>query len=160
MRSMFTLRRATDRDRPVVQALRHAATGEFAVGAKSRRNGAVWRTPAQDLDDLISAAQYFVAELDGQIVAGAGWEPHTRIPGTAVVRSVFSDRGQSALAAEMVQAAEDSAVSAGYDLILIPALENAARFYRALGYMSADPDEMILEAGQRVGYRRMWKHAT
>jgi hypothetical protein len=60
----------------------------------------------------------------------------------------------------MVQAAEDSAVSAGYDLILIPALENAARFYRALGYMSADPDEMILEAGQRVGYRRMWKHAT
>ncbi|MBX6323125.1 MAG: GNAT family N-acetyltransferase [Rhodospirillaceae bacterium] len=120
---------------------------------------ALWHTPAQEPDSLIADGHYFIAEEDGRLVAGAGWEPHARIADTAVVRSVFVDPAHSALGAEAVRAAEDTAVSAGYDHLLVPAAPRATGFYRRLGYMSADADDMVLEAGVRVGYRRMWKHA-
>jgi hypothetical protein len=100
-----------------------------------------------------------VAERDGRIVAGAGWEPHRRIADTAVMRSIFVRQACDEVGKETVRAAEDTAVTAGYDHLLVPAMPDAARFYRELGYMSADADEMLL-GDLRISYRRMWKHAA
>jgi hypothetical protein len=158
MRTSYTLRRAVSADRPSIGSFQRAAVARAAVanGAAAAR----WHTPAQELDALVDAGRYFVADHDGHIVAGAGWEPHMRISDTAVMRSVFVDQAYGGLAAEMVRTVEDAAVTAGFDHILVPAAHQAAGLYRKLGYMSADSDDMVLEPGIRVGYCRMWKHAA
>ncbi len=159
MGTTFTLRLATRSDQPTIQAMRRAAlVGRPAADLEEAE--ALWQTPAQDLDSLIADGRYFIAEQDGRVVAGAGWEPHARIADTAVVRSVFVHPAHSDLGAETVRAVEDTAVTAGYDHLLVPATPRAAGFYRQLGYVGADCDDMVLEAGVRVGYRRMWKHAA
>jgi N-acetylglutamate synthase-like GNAT family acetyltransferase len=160
MGTTFTVRRAISSDRPAIQSFQRAALAQLLTAAASEGPETHWRTPAQDLEPLIASGRYFVAERDGRLVAGAGWEPHARIADTAVVRSVFAETAHDELAAEMVRTAEDTAVTAGFDHILVPANPDATGFYRKLGYMSADSDDMVLEAGVRVGYRRMWKHAA
>jgi N-acetylglutamate synthase-like GNAT family acetyltransferase len=160
MDTTFTLRRATHSDQPSIQAFQRAALAQHLAAKSANGPEAHWHTPAQDLDVLIAEGHYFVAERDGRVVAGAGWEPHERIADTAVVRSIFVHPDFRELAAETVRAAEDTAVTAGFDHLLVPATPEATGFYRKLGYMSADSDDMVLEAGVRVGYRRMWKHAA
>jgi N-acetylglutamate synthase-like GNAT family acetyltransferase len=160
MNTAYTLRLATHSDRSSIKAFQRAALAQLLAATSADDEEACWHTPAQELDTLIATGHYFVAERDGRVVAGAGWEPHARIADTAVVRSVFAHAAHSELAAEMVRAAEDTAVTAGFDHLLVPATPKATGFYRKLGYMSADSDDMVLEAGVRVGYRRMWKHAA
>jgi N-acetylglutamate synthase-like GNAT family acetyltransferase len=160
MSTTYTLRRATSSDRPSIQAFQRAALAQLLASSPDSDADACWHTPAQDLDGLIATGHYFVAERQGRVVAGAGWEPHQRIADTAVVRSVFVHPEHSDVAVETVRAAEDTAVTAGFDHLLVPATETATGFYRKLGYMSADSDDMVLGAGVRVGYRRMWKHAA
>jgi N-acetylglutamate synthase-like GNAT family acetyltransferase len=160
MNTTFTLRRATHSDKPSIHAFQRAALAQLLAANSSDDAEARWYTPAQDFDALIADGHYFVAEREGRVVAGAGWEPHARIADTAVVRSVFVHPDYSELAAETVRAAEDTAVTAGFDHILVPASPEASGFYRKLGYMSADSDDMVLGAGVRVGYLRMWKHAA
>lgn len=125
-------------------------------------SAAWWRSPAQALDSLICAGRYHVGEHDGRLVAGAGWEPHPRIADTAVLRSVFVDSAHRAgdLAARMMRVAEDDALKAGFTHFLVSVSAEAIGFCRKAGYTRADADDVVLESGARVAYRRMWKHAA
>jgi N-acetylglutamate synthase-like GNAT family acetyltransferase len=85
-----------------------------------------------------------------------------RIADTAVLRSVFLDPAHRsrALGTQMMRVAEQEAAAAGFDHILVPASPAATDFYRSLGYVGADADDLVLEAGMRVAYQRMWKRAA
>jgi len=108
MSTTYTVRRATNEDRQAIQSLQLGST---------------------DVATMIAAGHYFVAERQGRVVAGAGWEPHARIPDTAVVRSVFVHRARSDRAAEALTSAEVSARLEGYDHVLIPSTPEALRLY-------------------------------
>jgi putative acetyltransferase len=163
MTSRHSIRQATAEDRAAILSFQRAAIAHVKPGAYPvQALEAWWRTPAFDLDALIAGGRYFVAEQAGRLVAGAGWEPHQRIGDTAVLRAVFVDPAHHSrgLGAAVTQVVEDAAVTAGYDHILAPASLNATGFYRRLGYIGADPDDVVLDDGVRIEYRRMWKHAA
>lgn len=158
-----SIRRASAADREAILSFQRAAIADVKPGAYPERAlEAWWRTPTTDLDTLIASGRYFVAEQGGRLVAGGGWEPHRRIGDTAELRAVFVDPAHHArgLGAAVMRVVEDAAVTAGYDHILAPASLNATGFYRKLGYVGADPDDMVLDTGVRIEYRRMWKHAA
>jgi GNAT superfamily N-acetyltransferase len=163
MTTQHTIRRATPEDRSAILSFQRAAIAQVKPGTyPAEALDSWWRTPTANLDSLIDAGRYYVAENDGRLVAGAGWEPDWRIKDTAVLRAAFVDPGHRAqgLGARLTQIVEDAAVTAGFDHILVPALLNATGFYRKLGYVNADPDDYVLSDGVRIGYRRMWKHAA
>lgn len=163
MRTRPSIRPATAADRDAILSFQRAAVEHLKPGTyPAQALQAWWGTPTADFDSLVAAGRYFVVELDGRPVAGAAWEPHPRIADTAVLRAVFVDPAHHArgLGEAVIAAAEDAAVTAGYTHILAPASLNATGFYRKLGYVSADPDEVVLGQGVRFEYRRMWKHAA
>jgi N-acetylglutamate synthase-like GNAT family acetyltransferase len=156
------LRRALADDRQAILAVPHAALARLPMVATTVDGVGWWRAPAETLAALIAAGRYYVAVQDGRVVAGAGWEPHRDIADTAVLRSVILDlahRGR-AVGLSLMQMAEDDAVAAGFQHILVSAAPAATAFYRRLGYVGADADDLVLDAGLRVAYQRMWKRAA
>jgi hypothetical protein len=123
MTTTCTVRRATNADRQAIQSLQ--LRGPSAAETRDR-------TPVKDVEALIAAGHYFVAERQGRVVAGAGWEPHERIPDTAVVRSLFVHRAHGDQAGDALSTAELAARLEGYDHILIPSTPEALRFYARL----------------------------
>lgn len=162
MRTNYTVRRANPDDGHAILAAPHAALARLRT-VSTTVDGLAWlRAPARALDALIAAGRYHVVEQNGQLVAGVGWEPHEQIADTAVLRSVIVDPSQQgrALSADLMRAAEAQAAAAGFSHIMVPALPAAIDFYRRLGYVGADPDDLVLEAGLRIAYQRMWKRAA
>jgi GNAT superfamily N-acetyltransferase len=162
MHKPYTLRRAIADDGHAILTVPYAALAQLRTVATTVDGVHWWRAPAQALDALICTGRYFVAEQDGRVVGGAGWAPYAGILDTAVLCSVILDpaRRSGAVGAELTRAAEADAAAAGFKYIMVPASPAATAFYRRLGYVGADADDLVLGAGLRLAYQRMWKRAA
>lgn len=162
MKAPYTTRRAIVEDGQSLLALPLAALTQLQFLATTVDGVDWWRAPARVLEALITSGRYYVAEQDGRLVGGAGWWPHQQIADTAVLRSVIVDTASrhNGIAAALMRLAEADAVAAGFTHLMVPASPAAAPFYRRLGYVGADHDDLVLGGGLRLPYQRMWKCAA
>jgi GNAT superfamily N-acetyltransferase len=168
MTAFYHVRRARPSDRARILSLQPEilADGSLAGIDDAGIIEALLQEPAPDLDALIAAGRYFVAEMTGEqggeIVAGAGWASHDALGDVAMIRAVCvhaAHRGTS-IARRLVEIAEDAAVTEGHGVILAPVAATAAGVFEALGYLAAGHVEIELDAGRRLHRRKMWKHAA
>lgn len=167
MTAFYHVRRARPSDRARILSLQPEtlADGSQAGIDDAGIIEALLEEPAPDLDALILAGRYFVAETTGeqggQVVAGAGWASHDALGDVAMIRAVCAHPAHrdSGIARRLVEIAEDAAVTEGHGVILAPVAAAAAGLFEALGYFATGHVEVELEAG-RVHRRKMWKHAA
>jgi len=111
-------------------------------------------------DYLLEDGTYFVAELDGAIVACGGWTrrrpgyarldaKEAAAPPAATIRSVFVDPlfARMGVGRRIMAAAEQAVAAAGFDRAELMATLSGARFYRALGYMPGAMRDFTLPDG-------------
>lgn len=134
------------------------AIDDRSYGAEKRR---AWRNrPAGELCALVAAGRYRVAEREGVLVGGAGWEGAGG-SGVATIRAVFvhpSVHGRG-IGAALVSAIERDILLHGFERLVVPAALNAVGFYERLGYVPAELAEAEFD-GVRLAYRRMVKAAA
>lgn len=160
------VRRARPSDRARILSLQaDTVVGDTAPGDAAdeiRVIEALLEEVVPDLDGLIAAGRYFVAEADGQVVGGAGWASQDTLGHVAFIRGLGVDPAHRAggVARRLVEIAEDAAVTAGYDVILAPVPAATADLFATLGYRASGAVEIELAAGRRLQRRKMWKHAA
>ncbi len=159
--TIYHVRRARPSDRARILALESQALTDADIDDAALIE-AMLEEPVLDLDRLIAAGHYFVAEADGEIVAGAGWAPQDTLGDVAFIRSVYvhSVHGESGISSRLVEIAEDAAVTAGYGVILAPVAASVAGTFAALGYRETGGITVRLAAGGQLHRRKMWKHAA
>lgn len=164
MFATYRIRRAQPEDRARILSLRPEALAEGVMAGtdEHRLIEALIEEPAPDLDELIASGRYFVAEADGQVIAGAGWAPQDSLGDVAFIRSVVVRPGhcEATLGRRLVEIAEDAAATAGYGLFLAPVPPAVAGLFEQLGYRASGAVEVELAAGHRLRCRKMWKHAA
>ena len=149
IRTSFHVRRATAADADNIRALQDAA---FRIEARTdyepgevdsflRHAGALETA-------LIEDGTWFIAEIDGEIVASGGWSaraaPYTAYirngtaapADSAVIRGVYVDPAYAAagLAQRIVDAIEDDIASSGYKSAHLATIYTSMPFYTAAGY--------------------------
>lgn len=164
MFATYHLRRAQPEDRARILSLRPEALAEGVMaGTEDHRViEALIQEPAPDLDGLIAAGRYFVAEANGQVIAGAGWAPQDSLGDVAFIRAVVVHPGhcEATLGRQLIEIAEDAAATAGYGLFLAPVPPAVSCLFEQLGYSASGAVEIELAAGHRLSCRKMWKHAA
>jgi GNAT superfamily N-acetyltransferase len=102
--------------------------------------------------DLVRSGTYFVAEMDGGAIIGAGgWTPVGSGTGPAAgeVRHVVTDDRhlRRGIGRAVMGAVLESASGAGLGLMLCLATRTAVPFYQALGFTALGPVEVPLAPG-------------
>lgn len=159
--TIYHVRRAGPSDRARILALESQALSDADIDDAALIE-AMLEEPVLDLDRLVAAGHYFVAEANGEIVAGAGWAPQDSLGRVAFIRSVYvhSVHGDSGISSRLVEIAEDAAVTAGYDVILAPVAASVVGTFAALGYRETGAVKVSLAAGGELHRRKMYKHAA
>lgn len=168
MTASYHVRRARPSDRAAILSLQPrslAEDGRFGVDDAGVVE-ALLEEAAPDLEELIAAGRYFVAETPGEqggrVVAGVGWASHEALGDVAMIRAVSVHPGhrRSDIARRLVEIAEDEAVTQGHGIILAPVPVAAAGLFEAMGYNAAGHVDIVVAAGHRLQRRKMWKHAA
>lgn len=164
MFATYHVRRAEVEDRARLLSLRPEALAEGIMAGLDDRGviEALIEEPAPDLDQLIASGRYFVAEVNGKVVAGAGWAPQDSLGDVAFIRGVVVHPGhcEATLGRRLVEIAEDAAATSGYSLFLAPVPPAVACLFEQLGYRASGAVEIEMAAGHRLRCRKMWKHAA
>jgi GNAT superfamily N-acetyltransferase len=158
----LTVRTATDRDLPRLHAIATRAVTELLTGR--------YYTPAQiraaeelkmhEVEpDQVDAGTYYVAEVDGAVVAGSGWNPSGQLSrsakgptaesGTAAMRASYVDprwarRGIATLLARTTETAARLSGFRRFETICTPP---SAAMRRALGYELVGHEQAQLAHG-------------
>jgi len=122
---------------------------------------AAWRAgPTDDLRALVSAGRYRVADQDGVLVGGAGWEEGADGL-SATIRAVFvhpAAHGRG-VGASLMGAIEAELARRGIGRLIVPAALNAVGFHERLGYVPVE--RQVAEfSGVRLPCQRMLKAAA
>lgn len=157
----FRIRTASLADVPELAMIQRDAIDAIDDRSYAPDARRAWRDrPAGELRALVSAGRYRVAEQDGALIGGAGWQ-EAEDGSAATIRAVFvhpSVHGQG-VGAALVSAIEAEIASRGIARLIVPAALNAVGFYERLGYAPRELAEAEFD-GVRLAYRRMVKLAA
>ncbi len=157
----LAVRTATDNDVSELNGIAARAVYELLVGQHYtiEQMRAAGEANLYEMDPaLISAGTYYVAEVNGQVVAGSGWSPNGRLhhksdeptdDETAVMRATYVDpqwtrRGVAGL---LVHTTETAATLAGFRCFEAMCTPMAAAMRRARGYKTVRETQLPCAGG-------------
>jgi GNAT superfamily N-acetyltransferase len=173
----LTLRLAADADVPLLTQLIAASVRGLQAGdyTPAQLEGALRSVYGVDTQ-LISDGTYFVAEVDGTIVACGGWSKRRTLFGAdhyagredsllnpatdaAKIRAFFvhPDWVRRGIGTRGLEACEDAARSAGFSRFEMGATLTGVALYKARGYREVERIDVPLEGGEVLPIVRMQK---
>jgi N-acetylglutamate synthase-like GNAT family acetyltransferase len=176
----MTLRLARSEDIPALTALIAASVRilQAADYNASQREGALATVYGVDTQ-LIADGTYFVAEIDGQMVACGGWSKRKTLFGAdhcagredalldpakdaAKIRAFFvhPNWARRGIGTQVLEACESAATSAGFDKFEMGATLTGVGLYKARGYREVEEISVPLENGESLAIVRMEKRIS
>jgi GNAT superfamily N-acetyltransferase len=174
------LRAAVLEDVPVLTALIAASVRGLQAGdyTEAQREGALKSVFGVDTQ-LIADATYFVAEVDGTIVACGGWSKRKTLFGAdhcagredslldpstdaAKIRAFFvhPDWARRGIGTKVLEACESAAAAAGFTRFEMGATLTGVELYRVRGYREVERIGVPLENGEFLPIVRMEKRIS
>ena len=170
MPSTHGIRKATAKDAATLEAriaesARALCADDYTPAQIEAALGTAWGLPVE----LIRDGTYFVAEVDGKIVACGGWSGADSQPGgqsdqldpgrVARIRAVFVRPGwaRRGFGRTLVEHCEAEARARGFAAADLMATLNGERMYAALGYRSDEPVGERLPSGFTITFVPMKK---
>lgn len=168
IRARIALRKAQHADIPELRALHRTALLELGRSCYSEQQIDALLCHVPTLDEALIADQtYFVAEIDGSIVACGGWSRRTpgyqhtlagakasppTEPARAVIRAMYTHPAwaRRGLGRRILSAAETEARQHGEDAIELDALHSGIPLYLGAGYASLGERALTLPERQSI----------
>lgn len=175
----YVFRRASHAETGLVQYLRFASLVCLEMPTRPLHAVRTLMAGLPDVDaGLIEAGNYHVADLGGELVAGAGWsalplnyrgerllgedgrETHLTVENrTALLRGFFldPDLGRSGVGAALLAHVEAEALRDGYRAVDIVGPTTSQVFYRSLGFKPVKKLALALDHGEMLPMLQMRK---
>lgn len=152
MQDGLTMRPARDDERVFLMRLMISAIRSYCVEAYGRETVDAWTNESTSRFDFRIPEQSFVAEIDGRVVAFAGWQPEEGEPGLARVTAAFVAPGMDrrGLARAVMACVEQNVAESGFGRTHLYATLNAVPFYFSMGYQETARQDTEVAEGHMI----------
>ena len=158
----WRIRPAEVADVAAIMAVQEASIMALGVAAYGPAKARAWaRFGLEQSDALLAQGRFFVAELDGRVIAVSGWSADAERDDTAWIRYVFvhPDVAGRGVGRSLMRASEASALRSGRRRLRLWSSLNAQPFYARLGYRRVRSARWAVEPGVELDYLLMAKAA-